>query len=143
MKNRKKKRDDRARLFLWFIFTFATSAVEGLHSFNAHHNQPRVTVDVHNQPDRRRWWWRRSRRNFLKKEQASDDLIERFVFFFFKREREINNIFEGRRHVIGQSTGAHAWGVVDVGPLDQQRPWRLVDDNSQFTPPFQGKIREK
>jgi hypothetical protein len=45
---------------------------------------------------------------FVKKEQASDDLIERFVFFFFKREREINNIFEGRRHVIGQSTGAHA-----------------------------------
>lgn len=35
--------------------TFATSAVEGLHSFNAHHNQPRVTVDVHNQPDWRRW----------------------------------------------------------------------------------------
>lgn len=35
--------------------TFATSAVEGLHSFNAHHNQPRVTVDVHNQPDGRRW----------------------------------------------------------------------------------------
>ena len=34
---------------IWFSVTFATSAVEGLHSFNAHHNQPRVTVDVHNQ----------------------------------------------------------------------------------------------
>lgn len=29
-------------------FTFATDTVQGLHRFNAHHNQPRVTVDVHN-----------------------------------------------------------------------------------------------
>ncbi len=29
-------------------YTFTASAVEGLHSFNAHHNQLWMTIDVHN-----------------------------------------------------------------------------------------------
>jgi hypothetical protein len=87
---------------LGFCVTFATSAVEGLHSFNAHHNQPRVTVDVHNQLPPIDTSIDEDATTIKRDKSIKYYMMTRF----HPTKKQNENLLE--RYVIGQSTGAHA-----------------------------------